>query len=127
MVLKQQYSEDKAQQFLEIQEKRYLEGKRRESAQEPSLAFVENQEYIYYAKGAINMYAFQKQIGEDRVNLAIKRFINDWNTIDGNLKLTTDRYATTEDLLGYFRDVTPKSLQHIINDLFERTSPMDLK
>ncbi len=46
------------------------------------------------------MYEFQKQIGEDQVNLALKRFINDWNTIDGELKMKTDRYPTTEDLLG---------------------------
>ncbi len=124
MVLKQQYSEEKVQQFLDLQEERYAEGKRRDGGQEPTLAFVENQEYIYYAKGAINMYALQQQIGEDRVNLALKRFINDWNTIDGKLKITTDRYATTEDLLGYFRDVTPNSLQHIIKNLFESVSPM---
>ncbi len=70
----------------------------------------------------MNMYEFQKQIGEDQVNLALKRFISDWNTIDGKLKMTTDRYATTKDLLGYFRDVTPESLQHIIEDLFEKVS-----
>jgi ABC-2 type transport system permease protein len=80
---------------------------------------VENQKYIYYAKGAITMYELQKQIGEDSVNLALKRFINDWNTIDGELKLSTDRYATTKDLLGYFRDVAPSHQKHIITDLFE--------
>ena len=125
MALKQQYSEEKVQQFLNLQKDKYIEGQRREGGEEPSLALVENQDYIYYAKGAINMYEFQKQIGEEKVNLALKRFINDWNSIDGKLKMTTDSYATTEDLLGYFRDITPESLQHIINDLFEGASPMD--
>lgn len=119
MSLKQEYSEEKVQQFLEIQKDKYLEGQRREGGQEPSLALVENQDYIYYAKGAINMYEFQKQIGEYQVNLAIKRFINDWNTIDGKLKMKTDRYPTTKDLLGYFRDVAPSHQKHIITDLFE--------
>ena len=119
MALKQQYSEEKVQQFLDLQQDKYLEGQRREGEQEPSLALVENQDYIYYAKGAITMYEFQKKIGENRVNLAIKRFISDWNTTDGKLKMATDRYATTEDLLGYFREVTPVSLQYIIIDLFE--------
>lgn len=123
MVLKQQYSEEKVQQFLDFQKEQYLEGKRREGGQEPALAFVENQDYIYYAKGAINMYEFQKQIGEEQVNLAIKRFINDWNTTDGELKMTKDRYATTKDLLGYFREVTPDLLQHIITDLLEKVTP----
>ncbi len=125
MVLKQEYSEEKVHQFLELQRDRYKEGKRRNGEQEPSLAMVENQDYIYYAKGATNMYALQEQIGEDKVNLALKRFIEDWNTTDGKLKITTDRYATTQDLLGYFKDVTPDHLQFRITELFE--SVTDLK
>jgi aminopeptidase N len=119
MVLKQKYSEEKVEQFLELQKDKYIEGKRNEGDQEPSLALVENQDYIYYAKGAINMYEFQKQIGEAKVNLALKRFISDWNTTNGKLKTTTDRYATTKDLLGYFRAVAPDSLHHVIKNLFE--------
>jgi hypothetical protein len=119
MVLKQKYSEEKVQQFLDIQKDKYLDGKRSEFKQEPALELVENQDYIYYAKGAINMYEFQKLIGEDKVNLALKRFISDWNTLDGKLKMNTDRYATTKELLDYFRDVTPKHLQYNITELFE--------
>ena len=119
MVLKQHYSAEKVQQFLEIQKEKYDEGQLREAAQEPTLALVENQEYVYYAKGAINMYTLQKHIGEKNVNLALKRFINDWNTTDGKLKVNTNRYATSKDLLGYFREVTPDSLQYTITDLFE--------
>ena len=123
MVLKKHYSEEKVQQFLALQVDKYKEGKRRESQQEPSLALVENQDYIYYAKGALNMYEFQNQIGESKVNLALKRFIKDWNTIDGKLKIKTDRYATTNDLLGYFKEVTPEELQPIIYELFETIEP----
>ncbi|MEX1383891.1 M1 family aminopeptidase, partial [Lutibacter sp.] len=124
MVLKQEYSEEKVQQFLELQKDKYVAGKERESREEPSLALVENQDYIYYAKGALNMYELQKSIGEANVNLALKRFINDWNTTNGKLKTATNRYATTKDLLRYFRDVTPDSLQYLIADLFETVKPM---
>ena len=119
MVLKQKYSEEKVLQFLETQKDRYIQGQRNEGKQEPSLEMVGNQDYVYYAKGAINMYEFQKQIGEVNVNFALKRFINDWNTLEGKLKVNTDRYATTKDLLGYFRDVTPSDLHHVITELFE--------
>ena len=70
------------------------------------MALVEDQDHIYYAKGAINMYEFQKAIGEENVNKALRRFLQDWNTKNGKLKTATDRYATTQDLLGYFREVT---------------------
>lgn len=119
MVLKETYSEEKLLQFLEIQKKTYKEGKDRAALKEPSLALVENQDYVYYAKGAINMYQFQKTIGEEQVNKALKRFLEDWNTTNGKIKTTTNRYATSQDLLGYFRDVTPSNQQSIITDLFE--------
>ena len=118
MVLKQKYSTEKVQQFLEIQSQNYKEGKAREGEKELPLALVENQEYIYYAKGALNMYTLQEQIGEERVNLALKNFIQDWRSFDNPSK--PKRYATTEDLISYFRDVTPDELQYVITDLFEK-------
>lgn len=126
MVLKQHYSEEKVLQFLETQKEDYKKGKDRENAKEPSLALVENQDYVYYAKGAIIMYQFQKAIGEEQVNKALKRFLEDWNTTNGKLKMATDRYATTQDLLGYFREVTSDSLQYLISDLFEKVIPVEM-
>jgi len=126
MVLKQKYSEEKVLQFLETQKEDYKKGKDREAGKESSLALVENQDYVYYAKGAIKMYEFQKAIGEEQVNKALKRFLEDWNTKNGTLKLKTDRYATTQDLLSYFREVTPDSLQYKITDLFEKVMPLEL-
>ncbi|MFK7833119.1 MAG: M1 family aminopeptidase [Winogradskyella sp.] len=119
MVLRERYSEEKLLQFLENQKEIYKKGKDKGSLNEPSLALVENQDYVYYAKGAIAMYQFQKTIGEEKVNKALRRFLEDWNTINGKLKTKTDRYATSKDLLKYFRDVTPKHQQHIIKKLFE--------
>ena len=127
MVLKQEYSEEKVQQFLELQKDKYKEGKQRESRKEPSLTLVENQDYIYYAKGAINMYKLQKVIGEENVNKALKHFLKDWNTASGKLKINTDRYATSKDLLGYFREVTPKEKQYLITDLFEKVLTIEVE
>ncbi|WP_298894645.1 M1 family aminopeptidase [uncultured Psychroserpens sp.] len=119
MVLKNHYSEDKVAQFLEFQKETYKKGQQQEKIEEPSLVDVENQDYVYYAKGAINMYKFQNEIGEDKVNLALKYFIEDWNTIDGKLKTQSDRYATSKDLIDYFKRVTPEDKKHIITELFE--------
>ncbi|WP_028889049.1 ABC transporter permease/M1 family aminopeptidase [Tenacibaculum ovolyticum] len=126
MVLKQKYSDKKVQQFLKIQQEKYSKGKQREIGQEPSLALVENQDYIYYAKGAIAMYKLQQSIGENNVNLALKQFLKDWNSINGSLKLSTNRYATSKDLLAYFRAVTPNDLQHVITELFESVEKISI-
>ena len=126
MVLKEHYPKEKVQQFLEMQIEKYEEGKRRESGEETTLALVDNQDYIYYAKGAINMFALQDAIGEDQVNLALKRFIDDWNIIDGKLKTKTNNYATSKDLLGYFKDITPEHQQYIITELFETLAELKI-
>ncbi|MCF2875795.1 MULTISPECIES: ABC transporter permease/M1 family aminopeptidase [unclassified Tenacibaculum] len=119
MVLKKHFSKEKVAQFLELQQTDYKEGLRKESKQEPSLALVENQSYVYYAKGAINMYKLQEAIGEDRVNRALKAFIADWHSQHGKLKTATKRYATSKDLLTYLKNVTPESKQELINELFK--------
>lgn len=126
MVLQAHYPKDKIQQFLELQLEKYEEGKLRESGVEPTLALVDNQDYIYYAKGAINMYKLQETIGEEKVNIALKRFLEDWDTRNGKLKTKTSRYATSKDLLSYFKKVTPSHQQHIIKELFESVGELKI-
>jgi len=119
MVLRNQYSEEKLLAFLTLQEEAYKKGKEREFNEEPSLVLVENQDYVYYAKGAIAIYEFQKEVGEEAVNKALRDFLADWNTSDGRLKTRTDRYATSKDLLEYLIAVTPEDIQDIVYRLFQ--------
>ncbi|MEM1134401.1 MAG: M1 family aminopeptidase [Bacteroidota bacterium] len=118
MVMKQVYSEEKIQQFLKEELQRYLSGRSTETKREMPLATVENQQYIHYGKGAVNFYALQDYIGEDSINVALSRFIKDWNIFDG--QPIKGRFPTTIDLLGYIRKVTPDSLQYVVTDLFEK-------
>lgn len=120
MVFKNEYSEEKTKQLLAREKERYLKGRTQENGQEMPLYLVDrNQQYIHYGKGLVNMYAFQDYISEDSLNIALQRYINDWNSFDGTIKTKTDRYPITKDLLSYFKEVTPDSLQYTITDLFE--------
>jgi len=119
MVMKENYPNEKIEQFLEMQLENYLRKRNRATKKELPLSLVENQDYIYYEKGAINFYTLQQYIGEEKINLALQEFIKDWNSQDGILKSQTNRYPNTDDLIGYFRSVTPDSLQYLITDLFE--------
>ncbi|MEM1121774.1 MAG: M1 family aminopeptidase, partial [Bacteroidota bacterium] len=123
MVMKKHFPKAKVQQLLEFEKDRYLEGFAVDIKDKKPLALEDNQSYVYYSKGALSMYALQEHISEDRVNLALRQFIADWNSFDGQLQ--KERYATTEDLLGYFRAVTPDSLQYVIGDLFEKIKSPD--
>lgn len=118
MVLKEKYPDEKIQQFLKFQLDEYTEADVKSRKEELPLALVENEEHIYYNKGALNMYELQRHIGEKNVNIALQNFLNRWRSFNNPQK--PNRYSTTLDLLQYFREVAPDSSQHIITDLFER-------
>lgn len=117
MVMKHEYPQEHIQEFLKEELYRYLRGRTSEQKKEVPLALAENQNYIHYGKGANIMYALQDYIGEDSVNIALKRFVNDWG-IDSYQR--NGRYATTIDLIGYLRAVAPDSMQNVVSDFFER-------
>jgi aminopeptidase N len=125
MVMKATYGEEKVEQFLKTQLKAYLKGRTGETKKERPLALAAGNAYIHYNKGALTLYALQDCISEEKVNMALHRFIKDWNAFGGSLQ--RDRYATTADLIDYFRAVTPDMLQNVITDLFETITIYDNK
>lgn len=121
VVMKKKYSKKKIEQLLQKEQEVYLQAKKRYTNQEAPLELVEKQDYIFNAKGILAMYALQNYIGEEKVNLALKRFIRDWNNSNGKLKSKTPNYPTSKELLTYFIEVTPVSLRHKVYSLFEKT------
>lgn len=115
MVMKQKYPQEHMQEFLKEELNRYLSGRANEQKKELPLALSENQSYIHYGKGANVMYALQDYIGEDSVNTALSRLVNDWGGYEKN-----KRYPTTVELVNYLRKVTPDSLQYLITDMFDK-------
>ncbi|MDY8135908.1 ABC transporter permease/M1 family aminopeptidase [Aquimarina sp. 2201CG5-10] len=123
MVLKEEYSEEKVQKLLKREKNRYLTGRTQEETQEMPLSLVESgQKYVHYGKGLINLYALQDYISEDSVNVALKRFVRDWDSFRGLKKTKTKRYAVTTDVLNYFNVVTPDSLKYVIDDMFNKVT-----
>ncbi|MNQ54811.1 hypothetical protein D3C85_688860 [compost metagenome] len=112
MVMKKKNSKEKIEQLLQKEQEIYLQAKKRYTNQEVPLELVEKQDYIFNAKGILAMYALQNYIGEENVNLALKRFLRDWNNSNGKLKSKTPFYPTTKELQTYFIEVTPISLRH---------------
>lgn len=117
MVLKEKYSDEKIQQFLKLQLDKYQEAVLKSGKEELPLALVENEDYIYYNKGALTMYNLQERIGEENVNRALRNFLKDWHSFDNPQK--PNRYSTTLDLVQYFLQATPDSVQDVVTDLFE--------
>ena len=65
----------KMREFLKYNHNRYLRGRSGEYDKELPLYKVENQTHIHYGKGSVILYALQDYIGEEKVNTAMKNFL----------------------------------------------------
>jgi ABC-2 type transport system permease protein len=115
-VSEKKYGKKSVLKFLEIQRNRYLSGKANDTGKEAALYLVDTeQSYISYGKGAIALYTFSEYIGEEKLNRALKAYLN-------KVKFQNPPYTTTLEMLGFLKKETPKNLQYLITDLFETTS-----
>ncbi|MFN0202648.1 MAG: M1 family aminopeptidase [Bacteroidia bacterium] len=120
MVMKHHFSPEIMQKFLREELDRYLRGRAGEFKRENPMVLTDGQSYIHYNKGSVVMYALQDYIGEDSVNAALRKFIRDWKWRD-------DKYPTAQQLVSYFRQVAPDSMQNTITDLFEKITLYSLR
>jgi len=108
----------KMRDFLKYDHNRYLRGRSGETEKELPLYKVENQSYIHYGKGSVILYALQDYIGEDKVNLAMKNFLDEF-------KYENPPYPTSLDFMKYLEPQIPDSLQYLITDWFKEITLYD--
>lgn len=120
MLMRQEYGEDHMRRFLKFELDNYLGARGSEAIEEQPLYRVENQQYIHYRKGSIVMYALQDYVGEETVNRAMARLIEE-------LAYSTNPYPTTLDFLRIIREEAGEEHEQIITDLFERIVLFDLE
>jgi ABC-type transport system involved in multi-copper enzyme maturation permease subunit len=118
MVMKKKFGEKKMRRFLKYELDRYLTGRVFERKKEKPLAKNENQQYIHYQKGSLAMYALQHFIGEDRVNAALKKYVE-------AVKFKGPPYTNSVELVAALRAETPPEYAYLIDDLFETITLYD--
>ena len=118
MVMEEEYGPDKMRRFLRYELDQYLQSRGAEQIEELPLMLSENQAYIHYRKGSLVMYALQDLIGEDKVNFALRKFLDKFAFGDGP-------FPTAQDLVAEFRLVADASHQDLITDLFEKITLYD--
>ncbi len=111
-VLEHQHGADKMRTFLKDALDKYLRSRSNEKKRENALMYNDGQGYIHYQKGSLVFYALSDYIGEDSLNMALKRYIN-------KVKFQEPPYTTSIEMVNYIREVTPDSLQYVIKDMFE--------
>jgi hypothetical protein len=92
---------------------RYLRSRGAERLKERPLFKVEaNQGYVHYQKGGIVLYYMREMIGEDAVNRALRKLIQQY-------AYAKPPYPTSYALVDALSEQTPPDLQYLIKDLFE--------
>lgn len=112
MVMEKEYGRDKMNKFLKYEMNGYLRGRSGEFEAERPLMETENQGYIHYQKGSVIMYYLKEMIGEDKVNEALQKLLVDY-------AYEEPPYPTSLSAVRAFREVTPDSMQYLIDDMFE--------
>lgn len=119
-VMEKEFGSANMRRFLEYELDRYLTGRSAERKRELPIELNENQPYIHYNKGSLVMYALGDYIGEERMNRAIRGFLN-------AEKFRGPPYPTSLELVDSLRAATPDSLKYIIKDLFETITLYELR
>jgi ABC-2 type transport system permease protein len=108
----------KMREFLKYNHNRYLSGRSQEVDKEVPLYKVENQPHIHYGKGSLILFALQDYIGEEKVNLAMRNYLDEFKHVG-------PPYSTSLDFLKYLEPQVPDSLKYLITDWFEEITLYD--
>jgi ABC-2 type transport system permease protein len=113
MVMEKEYGRDMMRKFLQYEMDNYLRSRGRELLKERPLLRVEaNQGYIHYRKGSVVMYYLKEMIGEDAVNRALRKVVQQYGYAD-------PPYPTSYVLVDALKAETPANLQYLYQDLFD--------
>ena len=118
MVMKHLYGADKMRKFLKYELDRYLSGRAGERVEEEPLATVEDQAYIHYRKGSVIFYALQDYLGEDKVNAALRTWLD-------KVRFQQPPYTDTRDLIADLRAEAGPQHQNLITDFFDKITLFD--
>jgi hypothetical protein len=108
----------KMREFIKYDHNRYLRGRSSETDIELPLYQVENQGHIHYGKGSVILYALQDYIGEEKVNRAMRGFLEEY-------RYQEPPYPTSLDFLRYLEPEVPDSLAYLIDDWFKEITLYD--
>jgi ABC-2 type transport system permease protein len=119
-VMQHKYGDEHMRRFLKHELDGYLRGRAGEVRHEPPLVLVQNEPYVWYQKGSMAFYALSDAIGEDKLNAALKEFLDKW-------KMNGPPYPDTRGLVESLRKQTPPNLQYMVTDMFETITLYDNK
>ena len=114
MVMKRLYGPLAMRKFLKYEVDQYLAGRAAERVHEEPLVRVDEQQgYIDYDKAAVILYALQDYLGEDRVDAALRTWLD-------KVRFQQPPYTDSHDLMSDLRAAAGPTDQNLIKDFFDR-------
>lgn len=120
MVLERTHGRGQVRKFLDVTRIEYMNRRHNRDNREVPLLLLSSQSNLVYRKGALVMYTLREYIGEERVNAALRSFLEKHRSGD-------PPYPTSRDLYRELQAVTPDSLRYLLADLFEKVTLWDLR
>jgi ABC-2 type transport system permease protein len=117
-VMEKKYGTDNMRKFLSHELDGYLRGRAGEIRHENPLVLVQNEQYVWYQKGALALYALSDYIGEDKLNQALHNFLMQYRYVNAT-DSQSGPYPDTRQFVAALRAATPPELQYYITDAFE--------
>ncbi len=122
LVMEEIYGPDQVRRFLRYELDNYLRSRGGEVIEELPLMRVENQGYIHYRKGGVVMYFLRNEIGEERVNRAMQRLLQEYGFRGAPYPRSLDFVRILREEVG-----DNPAQQALITDLFERITLYDAR
>jgi hypothetical protein len=125
-VMEHKYGTQNMRKFLSHELDGYLRGRAGEIRHENPLVLVQNEQYVWYQKGSVVLYALSDYIGEDKLNAALHNFLMQYRYANATDNLSGP-YPDTRQFVAALRAATPPELQYYITDAFENIVLYDNK
>jgi aminopeptidase N len=120
LVMEKLYGKEQIRKFLKSNLDDYLRNRGTEAVEELPLDRVENQGYIHYRKGAVEMYWLKESVGEDKVNAALRKLL-------AKYAFKAAPFPSTTDFLSMLKEEVGAEHVQQIDDQFDRITLYDLK
>jgi ABC-2 type transport system permease protein len=120
MVMEKEVGPSNIRMYLKHELDRYLRGRSEERRKEQPISRVQYEPYVWYHKGSLVMYALKDYIGEERLNAALRKYLD-------KVKFQEAPYTTSIEFVDAMREATPDELKYIITDLFETITLYDFR
>ena len=112
-LLAKEKGETQLRKFLKYELDQYLDGRAFDAKEPPIISTEGDEQYIVYNKAGLALFTLSDLIGENKFNSALGKFIE-------KFRYNYDPYPNIGQFISHIRAETPKDLQYLVTDTFEK-------